>query len=536
MAKIITPQEGFQDNFCRSGVSVVWGGGSLGGGKTTALMLCIAPYIENPNTTVCFIRKTYGEIKTGGGILSEIKKIYDFDRITESKTPTITMDSGARVLLMQVANENRETFQESWKGSQFSIFCLDELTGYEFETFTYLFTRNRSDAGYKPLMRCTTNPKYSSWCRVWLQNAGYIGDDGYIKEEMDGVVRYFYIKDGRNVNSVLWGATKEDVYLQHKEFFDDKVRRSKGRASWEDYILDFCFYRGDIWGNKIMLDSNPNYLASVASSGEITTGALLDGNWFIDPDMWETLPVTEKQIQSIFTADKNDGGDYVITADIALGGEDNMVVMVWKGLHCIDIDVQQKCNANQALAAIRRFQSTYSIPDSRVVFDGISIGEFIGGMYGMITGAVSFKAGATPIGKGRHNYQTLKTQCADKMCTLVKQGLLTIDSSVADRIYKNQHMKVSKTIKEVVYDEFRVVRFEEISSSGKIKLLSKKEQKQLLNGRSPDLIDNLIYLCYFYLDYTDEALQTEDDERHVGYDYGNNDDDIFDFLDDGGFY
>lgn len=525
----IEPQPGFQSNFARSNVSVAWGGGSLGGGKTFGLMLTIAPYLDNPNSSICFIRKTLGEIKTGGGILSEIKKVYEFDRITESKTPTITMENGARILLMQVNNENRETFQEAWKGSQFSIFCLDELTGYEFETFTYLLTRNRSDAGYKPLMRCTTNPKYSSWVRVWLQSGGYIGEDGYIKPEMDGAVRYFYVENGKDVKSVIWGKTKEEVYLQKKDFFDNKAAKSKGMATWEDFILDFAFYRGDIWGNKIMLDKNPSYIASVSSAGEMATGALLDGNWLIDPDMWTELPVSEEQVNKIFTNDPQDDGFYSITADIALGGEDNFLAMVWKGRHAVDATIMEKCSAPEALAAIRRLQGLYSIPDSRVVFDGISIGEFIGGAYGMITGAVSFKAGSTPIGRTKHNYQTLKAQCADKLATMIKQGQITISRNVWTQLYKNQHIKMQRTFRQVLSDDIRALRFETLPN-GKLKLIPKVEQKEILNGRSPDILDNLIYLAYFYLDYTDEEWRSEDEQMYNEMGITNNNDQLFDIL------
>lgn len=532
----IKPQEGFQERFCRSNVSIAWGGGSLGGGKTMGLMLSIAPYLDNPNSSICFIRKTFGEIKTGGGILSEIKKVYEFDRITESKTPTITMESGARILLMQVANESRETFQETWKGSQFSIFCLDEITGYEFETFTYLLTRNRSDAGYKPLMRCTTNPKYNSWCRIWLQNAGYIGEDGYIKPEMDGAVRYFYVKDGRDVRSVIWGKTKEEVYLQHKDFFDDKAAKSKGRATWEDFILDFAFYRGDIWSNKIMLDKNPNYIASVASAGEYTTGALLDGNWLVDPDMWTELPVSESQVSRLFTNDPQTDGEICITADIALGGKDNFLALVWKGRHCMDLISMEKCSAPQALSAIRRLQMQYGVPDSRVVFDGVSIGEFIGGMYGIISGAISFKPQSPAIGIGRHNYANIKAQCADKLCTFLKNGNISVSPDVANVMYKNQHMKISKRFKDVLFEEIRVLRFEEVGGTGKIKLIPKEEQKQLLGGRSPDIIDNFIYMCYLYLDYTDDEF-IKADSRMTKYSdvIKDGDDDILDFLDNWDF-
>jgi hypothetical protein len=215
---------------------------------------------------------------------------------------------------------------------------------------------------------------------------------------------------------------------------------------------------------------------------------------------------------------------------------DLLVVLAWKGLHCIDITVMEKCNASQALSAIRRFQTLYDVPDSRVVFDGISIGEFIGGLYGMITGAISFKAQAAPIGFGRHNYQNLKTQCADKLCTLVKQGNITISRDVADYVYTSQHMKVSKTLRQMIYDEFRVVRFEEVQSSGKIKLISKDAQKEILGGRSPDIVDNLIYQCYFHLQHTDEQSEV-DDERLMRYTNVNRGDkEVLEYLDSGGFW
>ena len=50
------------------------------------LMLALAPYLDNADTNVCLIRKTYGELKTGGGILDEIKKVYEPEKITESKS------------------------------------------------------------------------------------------------------------------------------------------------------------------------------------------------------------------------------------------------------------------------------------------------------------------------------------------------------------------------------------------------------------------------------------------------------------------
>ena len=45
-------------------------------------------------------------------------------------------------------------------------------------------------------------------------------------------------------------------------------------------------------------------------------------------------------------------------------------------------------------------------------------------------------------------------------------------------MYKNQHMKISKRFKDVLFEEIRVLRFEEVGGTGKIKLIPKEEQKQ----------------------------------------------------------
>ena len=79
------------------------------------------------------------------------------------------------------------------------------------------------------------------------------------------------------------------------------------------------------------------------------TKQLLLGNWNVDESDYDELPLSSEDIEKIFTSDKNDVGPYTITADIALGGKDNLVVMVWKGLHCIDMVSMERCTANEAL-------------------------------------------------------------------------------------------------------------------------------------------------------------------------------------------
>lgn len=532
---VIRPQDGIQKHIVRSNVDVLFAGAGASTGKTFGIMLSIAPYAHIPNFRALFFRRTLGEVGAVGGMVDELKRIYDFKRISESKIPEMEFESGAKIMLSHLANEDPEYLRERLRGYQAEYIFLDEGTSYQFSTFTYLLSRNRGSSGISGKFRMAYNPKRSHWTRKFVD--WYIGEDGYPIPERNGCVRYFFIKNESDVEHVVWGNSKEEVYEQCRDRIDRLIAKSKGNAKYETFIKSFVFYTDDIYSNKEFLSKNPSYIASLASLGDTVAAQLLLNNHNVDEDDYTKLEVSAEEIRNVFKDDIASEGFHTITADIALGGKDNFIAMVWKGLTCIDMIYMEKCSAQQALQAIRRLQNNYLVPDHHVVFDGISIGEFIGGTYGVITGAVSFKAGSPAMGLGRHNYQNLKAQCADKLCTMVKQGLIKIHPRVGRLEYKNQHIKGIKTVQEVISDEFRALRFEEVPSSGKKKLISKDDQKEILSGRSPDVLDNMIYLMYYYLDHTDSLIEDEDARSRTKRWELENDssDDILNFLDSGWF-
>ena len=74
--KIIRPQAGFQEKFVRSNLDFVIGGGSMGGGKTSAAVLSVAEPTSDSRFRAVFLRNNLGDLKSGGGILDEFKKMY----------------------------------------------------------------------------------------------------------------------------------------------------------------------------------------------------------------------------------------------------------------------------------------------------------------------------------------------------------------------------------------------------------------------------------------------------------------------------
>ena len=145
---------------------------------------------------------------------------------------------------------------ERIRGWQYDLIYFDEGTSYEWSTFRLLFSRNRGTGKWTNKIRLTCNPKKSHWLRIFLRD--YIGEDGQIKPDWDGRVRYFYIR-GKEVTSVVWGDTPEEVYAQCKYQIDEALEtfRKKGMdVDYKSMVKSFAFYLGSPAENKAMVGAN----------------------------------------------------------------------------------------------------------------------------------------------------------------------------------------------------------------------------------------------------------------------------------------
>ena len=161
------------------------------------------------------IKKELVEVKTGGGILADAKRIYngiDGVQFSSSENPTFEFpewSSTIQLTHMNLQGESQMTdAQEKMKNKQASIICIDELTNFNFKIWKYWFSRNRDSSGMRPKMICTLNANGWHWSRRMLD--WYIGDDNYIIPERIGVKRYFIIQ-GETVEDIEWGNSKEEL-------------------------------------------------------------------------------------------------------------------------------------------------------------------------------------------------------------------------------------------------------------------------------------------------------------------------------------
>lgn len=532
--KIIQPQKGFQEKFITSNVDVVFGGGSAGSGKSASMVIASAYHIDNPLYRALYVRKALGELSAGGGLLDEFRNIYPKEviaGITTSESPEIEFKSGARAVLTHMSDENPKKLHERVKGWQYDAIFLDELTGYSFSTFTYLLSRNRGSSGIKPIMRATTNPKRSCWVRRFID--WYIDADGHIDPEKDGVIRYFY-NAGNTVDDVVWGDSKEEVYNLCKSAIDKFISASKRannklELTYEHFIKSFTFYGGSIFDNAIQLERDPNYVGSLAATGAASADQLLGGNWNVDEEEEIETPVPINKAKQIFENDANATGKKYITADIAGEGEDNMVIAVWNGFHLIDVMILNKSKPQENIRAIMLMQEKHEVGNSNVVYDAVAIGNYIGDF---IQGAIPFKGNLSPTASGKQRYINLKTQCADRLIELINNRAISCSKEVASRPYKHQNIKEPITVAEEIINEFQVLKFDKMSSTGKMQLIQKREMCRMLGkGRSPDFLDNFIMLMYPYLSYSSMLTVDRNFIQEVNVRKNNEDYiDIFDFL------
>ena len=516
--RIIEPHPGFQEKFVRSNIDVVFGGGVLASGKTFGAILATAEPSLDPNFRACFTRRTFGELKTGGGVVDDFDVCYgNYVEIKKSDPPRVNFPSGAFVEMRQINDEDERKVTEKWKGAQFDLIYMDELTSYQFSTFKYLLTRNRGKAKWTGKFRATTNPEKNCWIRKFID--WYIGLDGLISPDKDGVVRYFYI-NGPRVEDVVWGDTKDEVYEKARIDIDRQLRslnKKKQLFTYDNLIKSFTFYLGNISENRSLISENMDYVGSVASVGGKQAQQLIEGNWNVSTFDNEESAIKSEDAQAVFMNDPQVNGDMWITADLADTGSDNTVILAWNGFHIIDIEILCISTPRQNAARLMAMAAKHSIPLNHIIYDGTRAAY----MDDYIPDAQPFISSHSPVGMYFMTVMSLKDECYLRLCELIKRGMMSVDESVARKRYQHVNLTQDYSIQVEFLDECSVVAFKQMYG-GRKRLLSKKEMNQALGkGRSMDLLDPIAYrmlpcLEYEYgqeLEKTATWRDNDDDER-----------------------
>ena len=483
---IIQPNPGFQEAYTSTSVDVVFGGGAAGGGKSYALVLAFAePLMTDPDFRAMISRRSLGNQKAGGGFVEKFKQIFgaDYIRVKESDSPRVTFPNGTFVDLTYLDDSNMDKLRERAKGWEYDAIAIDELTEMSWDGFSYIMTRNRGQSKtFTGKIFATLNPKRSHWTRIFLD--WYIGNDGYIIPERDGRVRYFYV-NGPSVKDVVWGNTKKEVYQKCKIDIERKLKAIGGHFTYENLIKSFVFYQGKISGNKGLVESNPDYIGSVAASGGKMSQALLEGNFNVDPEEEENAPISPSSARDVFMADPQVNGELWVTVDLADYGTDNLIALAWNGFHIIDIMILTHSTPRENAQRVSVFTQEHGIGPSHIIYDATA-GRYFNDY---IPEAIPYLSSTRPGGIYAYTAASMKDLCYLRLVKMINGGRISFADEVAERTYSHQNLKFRVTVQNEFLEECAVVRFTELTN-GRKRLFSKKQMNLTLGrGRSMDLLD-----------------------------------------------
>lgn len=464
--------------------------------NTFAAILSVAEPSLDPFFRAAFTRRNLGNLKQGGGIIDDFERAYgSYVRITKSDQPRVTFPSGAFVDCLHIADETKSKLTERAKGWQYDMFYLDELTSYEFTTFSIVGTRNRGKGKWTGKIRGTTNPKRSHWTRKMLDY--YIGYDGFVRKDRDGRVIYFY-QMGDTVDDIVFGESKREVYEICKLKIDDQLKKLHGKDwTWENLIRSFVFYAGKTSENKAVNDNNPGYIASVAAAGGKLAEQLIEGNFNVDDDEDDAVPITGKDAMKVFFNDPCVNGDKWITVDLADVGTDNLVALAWNGFHVMDALIIGKSTPRVNYEKIKIFATKHGIPETHIIYDAMH-GAY---MMDYMPEAVPYNSSASSCGIFMLLADRLKDECYMRLVDMIANQRISFDPIVGKRRYTHKGLSEDHTIQAEFLEECSVVRINE-TPRGKKKLMTKKEMNAMLGkGRSMDLLDPCAMRMYPVLQY-----------------------------------
>ena len=220
-------------------------------------------HIRNPQFGVVIFRRNSGQITNEGGLWDNAKSIYRALGATflKSAPRQVIFPSGAKITFNHLHSDDSVY---GYQGAQIPLICFDELTHFTEAQFVYMMSRNRSTCGVHPYIRATCNPDSDSWVARFIE--WWIDQDtGYAIPERSGVIRYFIRLDGE----IRWGDTRDELAAKYHVA--------------PELCKSATFISSSIFDNKVLLNADPGYLATLNALSLVEKERLLSGNWKIRP-------------------------------------------------------------------------------------------------------------------------------------------------------------------------------------------------------------------------------------------------------------
>lgn len=501
----LCPQFGIQEEIGASECSLVFMVGEATMGKTFSGFMKALNGIDKENYTAKLISKRLQDSKKGGSLLRDFKVVFeDFagSEVAGSDYPTAFWPRWNSSVQMTHANFNTKNesewkeFQDYAKKTQASYIYWDEVTEIEeFRAFAYFFSRNRDASGMPPQMVASFNATHEHWSTEFMRLAGFIGTDWYLREDLLGKVKYFYI-GGDTVESVVFADTKKEI-INRCGLHPTKAERERGITA-ELLVKSFTVLSGNAADNTILLNITGGGSISNLYNVSETERQRIKHTYFGHIEQGE-VTVPQKSILDLFENPyDNDGGMYA-SMDMSEGG-DIMPMMIWEGLTLLTIETCDKREPDEIERWVAAQLYKYNVPVENFAFDAEGSGFFMR----------KFRGGYPIVGKKRqvpeydeHGNQAMMEQYFNLRSQLyARLEAAFIKGEISTKIdpyamFPHGDKKVMTPFRNILLEERNIFRRED--KNKRIYYRSKIEYRKA-HKKSPDYIDTMSYRMVMALD------------------------------------
>lgn len=488
------PQEGGQELAAASTADIIFFGGERGGGKSFLEIFAPVKDINNSSFVGYVLRKEKDDFAALIEIAHDLYPPFgEYKR--SQQTMQWDFNAGGYLKFSYYKAASYEEFKERFQGREIPYFGIDEITQMNYKYFKYLLTCNRNSKNIRNRIIATCNPDPESWVADMID--WWIDEDGLPIEERNGKVRYCFM-DGETVDGIYWGDTREEVYEQCAHIIDKYWRDEYiefGRKE-DMFIKSVTFIRGRVFENKVLMKSDPAYLANLVNQDDEQRARDLDGNWKFKEVGTDLISNTD--IEAFFNNTPQDDGLGYVTCDPALQGGDNAVFWYWKGWHLADMMVA-KADAKLLVDKAKNFLALHGVTEDRFAYDVNGVGQIFRGHFPL---AVAFNNGEVPSNGDRTIYENLKSEYAYKLVQMFKHRQLSIDQMLLERRFEvgkerrksvndEPSKKKSMTLREILKKEKKALRKSDNNNEKNWALIKKKDMISMIKW-SPDFMESIL--------------------------------------------
>lgn len=518
------PQVGLQENVCASKCNLIFMCGQGTSGKSFAMFLKALDGIDKQDFKARLINVRALDSKKGSSMFTDGMKVcggFAGCQVSSSEVPTFSWPQWNSNLQLIHSNFNyanpdeRKQFEDYAKKNQASLIMIDEATEMDhFGMFTFWFMRNRDDSGMIPQMILSFNPLHTHWTTEMLMDAGYLGDDWFLRKDMIGKIRYFYVK-GDTPSGIVWGDTREEVVAIAKPKISDEDREAG--LSELDMVKSFTVFTGTAADNRELVNATGGQ--SVANLHAVGgTQRRVVGEAYFGPIDNEEVGVSRQVIHSLWENPISDDESMFATMDISSGKAENdkCPMIIWRGSQMIELE-QFSGQPNELKDWIQLRLDKYHVPVSNFAFDATGHGYWVQAFTDGIPITWNkrvmqeYDAGGNPV--NTDEFFNLRSQLLGKTEVMMKSGMLSC-SIPKDRLVPYGHKNEQRRFIDILFDEINL--FIALQKNKKTYYRSTDEFKARFKF-SPDIMTTIAIRAVFELD-TRERKQPRVENPDDAYD------------------